>query len=64
MYIDEIIKNVDFLLVNYLTMQRLAFKHLEEEIWEAILNFSTDVVSYLKDKRWCRQVRHRLIALD
>ena len=55
---------MDFLLVNHLEMQRLAEKHPEEEIWEAILNFSTDVESYFKDKRWSRQIKHRLIALD
>ena len=64
MYFDEIMKKVDFLLVNHLALQRLAEKHPEEEIWEAILNFNTDVESYLKDKRWCRQIKHRLIALD
>ena len=63
-YFDEIMKKVDFLLVNHLAMQRLAEKHPEEEIWESILNFNTDVESYLKDKRWCRQIKHRLIALD
>ena len=45
-------------------MQCLAEKHPEEEIWEALLNFNTDVESYLKDKPWCRQMKHRLIALD
>ena len=64
MYFDEIMKKVDFLLVNHLALQPLAEKHPEEEIWEAILNFNTDVESYLKDKRWCRQIKHRLIALD
>ena len=64
MYFDEIMKKVDFLLVNHLAMQRLVEKHPEEEIWEAILNFSTDVESYFKDKRWSRQIKHRLIALD
>ena len=63
-YFDEIMKKVDFLLVNHLAMQRLAEKHPEEEIWESILYFNTDVESYLKDKRWCRQIKHRLIALD
>ena len=56
--IDEIMKKVGFLLVNHLAMQRLADKHPEEEIWESILNFNTDVESYLKDKRWCRQIKH------
>ena len=55
---------MDFLLVNHLEMQRLAEKHPEEEIWEAILNFNTDVKSCSKDKRWCRQIKHRLTALD
>ena len=53
MYFDEIMKKVDFLLVNPLAMQRLAEKHPDEEIWEAILNFNTDLESYLKDKRLC-----------
>ena len=64
MYFDEIMKKVDFLLVNPLAMQLLAEKHPEEEIWEAILNFNTDVESYLKDKRLCVQIKSRLIALD
>ena len=64
MYFDEIMKKVDFLLVNHLAMQRLAEKHPEEEIWETIFNFNTDVESYLKDKRWCGQIKQRLIALD
>ena len=64
MYFDEIMKNVDFLLVNHLEMQRLAERHPEEEIWEAILNFNTDVESYLKGKRCCGQIKHTLIALD
>ena len=64
MYFDEIMKKVDFLLGNPLAMQLLAEKHPEEEIWEAILNFNTDVESYLKDKRLCGQIKSRLIALD
>ena len=63
-YFDEIMKKVDFLLVNHLAIQRLAEKHPEEEIWESMLYFNTDVESYLKDKRWCRQIKYRLIALD
>ena len=55
---------MDFLLVNHLEMQRLAEKHPEEEIWEAILNFNTDVESYLKGKRCCGQIKHTLIELD
>ena len=64
MYFDEIMKKIFFLLVNQLAIQCLAEKHPEEEIWEAILNFNTDVESCSKDKRWCRQIKHRLTALD
>ena len=64
MYFDEMMKKVDFLLVNQLAMQPLPEKHPEEEIWGTILNFNTDLESYLKNKRWCRQIKHRLIALD
>ena len=62
-YFDKIINKSDLCLVSHLTIQRLTEKHPEEEMWEAILCFNSNVESYSKDKRWSVQIKHNCTRL-
>ena len=59
MYFEEILKKKDFSLINHLVIWRLSPKFPDEEIWEDILCFNNNEELYLKDKNWCRQIKHK-----
>lgn len=63
MFLEKLIKKIDFRLINNLAMNRLCGDFRPTEIKHTINHFNT-LDFYLEDKQWCQLIKTKIVATD